>query len=235
MPEQAQLEHLEQAAGAGADDDDFGADRARWRRWWHLAQVADFRGMSTAIVEGPAAPRMRRRGPDGQVRAARRPPYSTRRAGRTPPAYRSAPRADSARTRPTAGTALTSNAELHARRQQAVPRGVSNSLAVYAERASNAELWDVEGRRYIDFASGISVLNTGHVHPKVQAGHRAAAGEVHAYLLPGHALRELRGAGRALNALAPGPDAEKDHLPHHRRGGGRERDQDRALPHRAPP
>jgi 4-aminobutyrate aminotransferase/(S)-3-amino-2-methylpropionate transaminase len=64
---------------------------------------------------------------------------------------------------------LTSNADLHARRQAAVPRGVSNSLAVYAERASNAELWDVEGRRYIDFASGISVLNTGHVHPKVKA------------------------------------------------------------------
>ena len=51
----------------------------------------------------------------------------------------------------------------------AIPRGVGNSLAVYAERASNAELWDVEGKRYIDFASGISVLNTGHVHPKVKA------------------------------------------------------------------
>jgi 4-aminobutyrate aminotransferase / (S)-3-amino-2-methylpropionate transaminase / 5-aminovalerate transaminase len=60
---------------------------------------------------------------------------------------------------------LTSNAELHQRRQAAVPRGVTNSLAVYAERASNSELWDVEGRRYIDFASGISVLNTGHGHP----------------------------------------------------------------------
>jgi len=64
---------------------------------------------------------------------------------------------------------LTSNADLHARRQAAIPRGVSNSLAIYAERASNAEIWDVEGKRYIDFASGISVLNTGHVHPKVKA------------------------------------------------------------------
>ena len=44
---------------------------------------------------------------------------------------------------------MTSNTELHTRRQQAVPRGVTNSLAVYAERAVNAELWDVEGRRYI--------------------------------------------------------------------------------------
>ena len=64
---------------------------------------------------------------------------------------------------------LSSNADLHARRQAAIPRGVTNSLAVYADRASNAEIWDVEGKRYIDFASGISVLNTGHVHPKVKA------------------------------------------------------------------
>jgi len=64
---------------------------------------------------------------------------------------------------------LSSNAELNARRQKAIPRGVSNSLMVYAERANNAEIWDVEGKRYIDFASGISVLNTGHLHPKVQA------------------------------------------------------------------
>jgi 4-aminobutyrate aminotransferase / (S)-3-amino-2-methylpropionate transaminase / 5-aminovalerate transaminase len=66
------------------------------------------------------------------------------------------------------GADLSSNADLHARRQSAIPRGVTNSLAVYAERALNAELWDVEGRRYIDFGSGISVLNTGHLHAKVK-------------------------------------------------------------------
>jgi 4-aminobutyrate aminotransferase / (S)-3-amino-2-methylpropionate transaminase / 5-aminovalerate transaminase len=67
------------------------------------------------------------------------------------------------------GTAVKSNSDLHRRRQAAIPRGVANTLGVYAERASNAELWDVEGRRYIDFASGIAVLNTGHVHAKVKA------------------------------------------------------------------
>ena len=44
-----------------------------------------------------------------------------------------------------------------------------NLLAIYADHASNAEVWDVEGRRFIDFASGIAVLNTGHIHPKMQA------------------------------------------------------------------
>ncbi len=74
---------------------------------------------------------------------------------------------------------MTSNAELHERRKNAVPRGVSNSLAVYADRASNAELWDVEGKRYIDFASGIAVLNTGHVHPRVK---EAIAGQLDRFI-----------------------------------------------------
>src|SRR5215472_10613039 len=104
---------------------------------------------------------------------------------------------------------VTSNAELHARRQQAVPRGVTNSLAVYAERAANAEIWDVEGRRYIDFASGISVLNTGHLHPKVQA---AIARQLEKFthtcfqVTPYESYIAL---AEALNALAPGASPKK--------------------------
>lgn len=56
-----------------------------------------------------------------------------------------------------------------ARREAAVPRGVGNAHPVFTQRAENAELWDVEGKRYIDFAGGIAVLNTGHRHPKVMA------------------------------------------------------------------
>ncbi len=62
-----------------------------------------------------------------------------------------------------------SNAEIAARRTEAISRGVGVTTQVYAERAENAELWDVEGRRYIDFAAGIAVVNTGHRHPKVIA------------------------------------------------------------------
>lgn len=61
------------------------------------------------------------------------------------------------------------NETIFARREAAVPRGVGNSTRVIAARAANAEIWDVEGRRYIDFASGIAVLNTGHCHPRVIA------------------------------------------------------------------
>jgi 4-aminobutyrate aminotransferase len=66
-----------------------------------------------------------------------------------------------------------SNAELQARKNAATPRGVGVMCDFYAQRAENAELWDVEGRRFIDFAAGIAVLNTGHRHPKVVAAIRA--------------------------------------------------------------
>jgi 4-aminobutyrate aminotransferase len=62
-----------------------------------------------------------------------------------------------------------SNADWHARRMAATPRGVGVMGEFFIDRAKNAELWDIEGRRYIDFVGGIAVLNTGHLHPKVQA------------------------------------------------------------------
>ncbi|MGB3178259.1 MAG: 4-aminobutyrate--2-oxoglutarate transaminase [Albidovulum sp.] len=61
------------------------------------------------------------------------------------------------------------NAEIETRRQSAMSRGVGVMTQIYADRAENAEIWDTEGNRYIDFSSGIAVLNTGHRHPKVVA------------------------------------------------------------------
>lgn len=59
------------------------------------------------------------------------------------------------------------NEELQKRKEAATPRGVGVLCPFYVEKAQNAELWDVEGRRYIDFAAGIAVLNTGHRHPRI--------------------------------------------------------------------
>ena len=61
------------------------------------------------------------------------------------------------------------NADWHARRLAATPRGVAVMGDFCIDHAKNAEFWDIEGRRFIDFAGGIAVLNTGHIHPKVQA------------------------------------------------------------------
>jgi 4-aminobutyrate aminotransferase len=61
------------------------------------------------------------------------------------------------------------NASWHARRLAATPRGVAVMGDFFIDHAKNAEFWDIEGRRFIDFAGGIAVLNTGHAHPRIQA------------------------------------------------------------------
>ena len=103
----------------------------------------------------------------------------------------------------------SNNQALQGRRDAAFARGLGNQLPVYIERARNAELWDVEGRRYIDFGSGIAVLNTGHLHPKVQA---AVAKQLEAFshtclmITPYESAVEL---AEKLNKLAPGPAPKK--------------------------
>jgi len=59
------------------------------------------------------------------------------------------------------------NQQWQERKNQAFARGMGNIFPVFAQRALNAEIWDVEGNRYIDFAGGIAVVNTGHSHPQV--------------------------------------------------------------------
>ena len=68
-----------------------------------------------------------------------------------------------------AAIAPGTNADWHARRLAATPRGVAVMGDFFIDHAKNAEFWDIEGRRFIDFAGGIAVLNTGHIHPKGQA------------------------------------------------------------------
>lgn len=65
--------------------------------------------------------------------------------------------------------AAGTNAELLAMRERNMPRGVVTAHPVVAARAEGAYLWDVEGRRYLDFVGGIGVLNVGHNHPRVVA------------------------------------------------------------------
>ena len=102
-----------------------------------------------------------------------------------------------------------SNQDLQGRRDAAFARGLGNMLPVYVDRARNAEIWDVEGRRYIDFAGGIAVLNTGHLHPKVQA---AVARQLERFshtclmITPYESAVEL---AEQLNRLAPGPTPKK--------------------------
>ncbi|HEY5655503.1 MAG TPA: 4-aminobutyrate--2-oxoglutarate transaminase [Woeseiaceae bacterium] len=104
---------------------------------------------------------------------------------------------------------MATNKELLELRQNAVPRGVGIMHSVFAARALNAEIWDVEGNRYIDLAAGIAVTNVGHNHPKVVAAVKA---QVEAFCHPCFQVTPyevyVRLADR-LNRLAPGPTPKK--------------------------
>lgn len=80
---------------------------------------------------------------------------------------------------------MNSNKAMMARRSDAVPRGVGQIHPIFAERAENCRVWDVEGREYLDFAGGIAVLNTGHLHPQVVA---AVEDQLKSYLIPASVL-----------------------------------------------
>ena len=104
---------------------------------------------------------------------------------------------------------MGSNSDLHRRRVAAVPRGVANSLSVYVDHAKNAELWDVEGHRYIDFAAGISVLNIGHLHPRVVAAVQQQMQQVAHACFQVTPYESYVALAERLNALAPGSTPKK--------------------------
>lgn len=107
---------------------------------------------------------------------------------------------------------MTTNAELHERRGAAIARGIGASFPIYADRAANAELWDVEGKRYVDFTGGIAVLNTGHVHPQVVAAVQAQLDRFShtCFMVAGY--EPAIALAERLNQLAPGPSLKKTAL-----------------------
>ena len=102
-------------------------------------------------------------------------------------------------------TVTSKQAELVARRQEAVPRGPFHVAPIFAARAEGAHLWDVDGRRYLDFCGGIGVVNVGHNHPRVVAAISRQAGElIHSCWHVAMYEPYLELAER-LNALVPMP------------------------------
>ena len=65
------------------------------------------------------------------------------------------------------------SAELKALRERYVPRGITTAHPVIVDHAQGSELWDADGRRYIDFVGGIGVMNVGHNHPRVMEAVRS--------------------------------------------------------------
>jgi 4-aminobutyrate aminotransferase len=112
-------------------------------------------------------------------------------------------------TEPTLNNQILSNQDLHNRRLAATPRGIGVMANFFIERALNSEVWDVEGRRYIDFGGGIAVLNTGHRHPKMVAAVEAQLQKfTHTcyQVLPYESYVRL---AERINKLTPGSHAKK--------------------------
>jgi 4-aminobutyrate aminotransferase len=103
---------------------------------------------------------------------------------------------------------MSTSTDLKARKAAAVPNGVGTK-GIYVAKAENSELWDVDGRRYIDFAAGIAVLNTGHRHPKIMA---AVAEQAQAFAHTCFHVASYESyvsLAERLNALAPGDFPKK--------------------------
>lgn len=105
-----------------------------------------------------------------------------------------------------------SNQDWMQRRRAAVANGVKQTHEIFAARADNAELWDIEGRRYIDFAGGIAVLNTGHCHPQVVAAVQEQLARFSHTCFQIVAHDNYVEVAEKLNALAPGDFAKKSVL-----------------------
>jgi 4-aminobutyrate aminotransferase/4-aminobutyrate aminotransferase/(S)-3-amino-2-methylpropionate transaminase len=101
------------------------------------------------------------------------------------------------------------NEALMARRQASVARGIGNAHAVFAAHADNALVWDVQGRRYIDFCAGIAVVNTGHRHPSVMRALTAQAERFTHTCFQVVAYESYVALAERLCALAPGDSRKK--------------------------
>ncbi|WP_166836452.1 4-aminobutyrate--2-oxoglutarate transaminase [Rheinheimera pleomorphica] len=101
------------------------------------------------------------------------------------------------------------NQQLQQRKQAVIARGQGNVYPVYVQQAKNAELWDVEGKRYIDFGTGIAVCNTGHAHPKVVAAAQAQLARFSHSCLMINPYGQAVELAEKLTQLAPGSSAKK--------------------------
>lgn len=104
---------------------------------------------------------------------------------------------------------MSTNAELQDRKQQAIARGQGNVYPVYVSHARNAEIWDVEGNRYIDMGTGIAVCNTGHAHPDVVNAITEQVQKFSHTCVMVNPYPQAVELAEKLNELAPGPTEKK--------------------------
>jgi 4-aminobutyrate aminotransferase len=106
---------------------------------------------------------------------------------------------------------MNTNSGFDERRNKAVARAIGFTSTFTVERAENAELWDVEGKRYIDFCGGIGCQNVGHRHPKVIAAIENQLGQLTHTCFQISPYKSYIELAERINAVAPG-DFDKKSL-----------------------
>ncbi len=104
------------------------------------------------------------------------------------------------------------NEQLRQRRSAAVTPGAVSTHPFHPVRGEGSYVWDVEGKRYLDFSTGIAVMNIGHSHPAVVAAVKKQVEQFqHLCFAVGMHPSYIELAER-LNALAPGDSPKKTFL-----------------------
>ncbi|WP_196158561.1 4-aminobutyrate--2-oxoglutarate transaminase [Reinekea sp. G2M2-21] len=104
---------------------------------------------------------------------------------------------------------MSKNQQLQERKVAAVARGMGNMYSAYVTKAKNAEVWDADGNRYIDFGTGIAVCNTGHSHPKIVAAVQAQVANFSHTCVMVNPYEQAVELAEKLNALMPGDSPKK--------------------------
>ncbi|WP_409364936.1 4-aminobutyrate--2-oxoglutarate transaminase [Catellatospora methionotrophica] len=107
---------------------------------------------------------------------------------------------------------VSSSSEIHARRVDAVARGVGSVLSSYVDHAGGGTLTDVDGREWIDFAAGIAVTNVGNSAPAVVAAVREQVERFTHTCFMVTPYESYVAVCEQLNALTPGDFAKRSAL-----------------------
>jgi 4-aminobutyrate aminotransferase / (S)-3-amino-2-methylpropionate transaminase / 5-aminovalerate transaminase len=101
---------------------------------------------------------------------------------------------------------------LHARRIQAVPRGVPSVTPIAVVHAEGAVITDADGNRLIDFAGGIGVVNTGHRHPELVEAVRRQLDRYAHVCFPVSSYEPYVELAERLNEITPGEQPKRTFL-----------------------
>jgi 4-aminobutyrate aminotransferase/(S)-3-amino-2-methylpropionate transaminase len=95
------------------------------------------------------------------------------------------------------------------RRRAALPRGLASYTPIVVERAHGAEVWDTDGKRYIEFAGGIGTLNVGHTPDEVVLAIQRQAEQLIHMAFPVAAYGRYIELAERLAAIVPGQGPQK--------------------------